>query len=302
MHDLSIICTMLVYTKMTKYKANIIYCIVGPTASGKTALSIKLAKKLGNAEIISADSRQVYKDLNLSTGKVTKEEMEGIPHHLIDICTPGDYFSVVKFTEMALEIIEDILKRGNTPIICGGTGFYIDSILYKYDLPDVKPNGKLRKLLKDKPVEEVYEYFLKLNYPEAIKIQGTEHSKNKHRLIRRIEVVNELGTFPELKKELRFNKNEYEIEILKTNVPRKELREKIYLRLIDRIKQGMIEEIKSVKEKYNLSDNYLNGLGLEFKWVNKYLNQEISKEEMIERLFIEICQYAKRQEAWFKRY
>lgn len=287
---------------MTSSKKKIIF-VIGPTASGKTALSIEIAKKYsGSAEIISADSRQVYRDLDLSTGKVTKEEMENIPHHLLDVVNPGEYFSVVDFTNIALKTIEEIFTRGNTPIICGGTGFYIDALLYKYELPEVKKNETLRKKLENKKVDKLYEYFEKINFSEAKKIDGTEHAKNKHRLLRRIEVVSELGYFPELKKSPRFDEEKYNVEIVQTHVNKDELKNKIYKRLIQRIDQGMIEEIKNAKTKYNLSDKYLEGLGLEFKWTNKFLNNQITKEEMIERLNLEICHYAKRQTVWFKRY
>jgi tRNA dimethylallyltransferase len=133
-----------------------IYFVIGPTSSGKTALSIDLAKKIGKAEIISADSRQVYRGFDLSSGKVTTEEMENIPHHLLDIVNPGEYFSAVDFTELAIKKIEEVISRGNTPIVCGGTGFYIDSLLYDYNLPDVKQNPELRTELESKDTPELF--------------------------------------------------------------------------------------------------------------------------------------------------
>ncbi len=291
-----------------------IFFIVGPTSSGKTALSIELAKKIGNTEIISADSRQIYRDLNISSGKVTKEETENIPHHMLDIVDPGEYFSVVDYTDMALQKIEEIYSRGNTPIICGGTGFYIDSLLYKYNLPETKKNENLRKVLETKNTQELFKilswklfnirnlkYFFK-NIKTIQKFSILEYKNNPHRLMRAIEIIDELGYIPELKKEKRFSDVEYEVEIISTKIDRKTLREKIYKRLLERLDSGMIDEIKSVKEKYNLSWDYLEKLGLEFKWVSKFLQKEISREEMIEKLFLDICHYAKRQESWFKRY
>jgi len=302
---------------MTLSKKKIVF-IIGPTASGKTSLSIEKAKKLVKdgsiAEIVSADSRQVYRDLDLSSGKVTNDEMENIPHHLLDVVDPGDYFSVVDYTDLALKTVDDIFSRGNIPIICGGTGFYIDSLLYKYNLPETKKNDRLRIELEYKYTPELYnilfkkllniknwKYFFK-NLRTLEKFSNSEYKNNPHRLMRAIEIVDELGYIPELKKEKRFPETEYDVEIISTNVDRQILREKIYKRLIERIDQGMVDEIKNVKEKYNLSWEYLEKLGLEFKWASKFLQNQISKEEMIEKLFLEICQYAKRQDSWFRRY
>lgn len=293
-----------------------IYFIIGPTSSGKTSLSIELAKKLKNAEIISADSRQVYRDLDISSGKVTEQEMENIPHHLLDVVNPGEYFSVVDFTKLALEKIEEIFQRKNIPIICGGTGFYIDSLLYDYNLPNAPINKNLRKSLETKNPKELFkileENFLN-NFSKKIKFflfgnktlekyKSKEFKNNKHRMIRAIEIVNFFGYLPEIQKVKRFPEDKYDVEIISTNFERKNLREKIYKRLIERIDAGMIAEIKNVKEKYDLSFKYLESLGLELKWVAKFLQKEISKDEMVENLNSEIYQYSKRQETWFKRY
>jgi tRNA dimethylallyltransferase len=291
-----------------------IYFVIGPTSSGKTALSIELAKKIGNAEIISADSRQIYRDFNLSSGKVTMEEMENISHHLLDIINPGQYFSAVDFTELALKKTEEIISRGNTPIVCGGTGFYIDSLLYDYHLPDVKQNPELRTKLESKDTPELYKilswklfYFSNLkfffkNLKTLSKFSDLEYRNNPHRLMRAIEIVSAIGHIPELQKEKRFSESEYRLEIINIKIDKEKLHEKIYKRLLERIESGMIEEIANVKEKYNLSFEYLEKLGLEFKWVARLLQNKISKEEMVQNLFTEICQYAKRQQTWFRRY
>lgn len=275
-----------------------IFFIVGPTASGKTSLSIELAKKIKDVEIVSADSRQIYRDFDLSSGKVTKREMEGISHHMLDIVDPGEYFSVVDYTDMALKVIRDIFSRKKTPIVVGGTGFYIDSLLYDYNLPDVKADEGLRKDLEKKDKEELFTILKSFDFNFAHKHDTDEFKNNKHRLVRAIEIATALGRVPELKKTLRF-KN---FEIIQTNLSRLELKEKINSRLKERLEQGMIEEIKNVKEKYNLDHKYLEGLGLEFKWVSKFLQGEISQEEMVLNLQKQIYQYARRQEAWFKRY
>lgn len=291
-----------------------IHFIIGPTSSGKTALSIELAKKIGNAEIISADSRQIYRDFNLSSGKVTADEMENIPHYMLDIVNPGEYFSMVDFVDLSLQTIGAIYERGNTPIICGGTGLYIDSLLFDYHLPDVKKNDRLRDELKTKSTEELFRILnKKLFQPKNLKyllrnigtyrkFSTTEYRSNPHRLMRAIEIVSVLGYIPKLKKIERFDKNIYDVEIINIKIERNILRDKIYKRLLERIDQGMIEEIRSVKDKYHLTYEYLEKLGLEFKWTAKYLQDKITKEEMVAGLYTEICQYAKRQDTWFRRY
>jgi tRNA dimethylallyltransferase len=293
-----------------------IYFVIGPTSSGKTALSIDLAKKLGHCEIISADSRQVYKDFDLSSGKVTEKEKEGIPHHLLDVVNPGQPFSVVDYTNLALEKIQETITRGNTPIVCGGTGFYIDSILYNYSLPNVSKNEPLRKKLEKKSTDELFKILkdkLLHNFLEKTKylffsnttlkkFRNPDHGKNKHRLIRAIEIVEEMGYIPELSKTKRFEDGKFEVHIVSTQVRREELKKKIFSRLLERLNLGMIEEIRGVKEKYGLSFEYLEKLGLEFKWVAKLLQNQITKEQLIENLNNEIYQYARRQETWFKRY
>jgi tRNA dimethylallyltransferase len=288
---------------MTSSAKKKVYFIIGPTGSGKTTLSIELAKKIKNSEIISADSRQIFRDFDLSSGKVTQEEMENIPHHMLSIINPGEYFSVVDFTNLATKIIEEIFERGNTPIVVGGTGFYIDSLLYKYNLPEVKSNFRLRKDLEEKSLEELFEFIKSKDpvYAEII-VDNFETRNNKHRMIRTVEIVESLGKFPQLNKEKRYDKDIFEVEIIKTNIERDNLREKVLKRIMVRLDAGMIEEIKNAKKKYNLSFEYLESLGLEFKWLSKFLKGDISKEEMIENLYTETCQYAKRQDTWFRRY
>lgn len=301
---------------ISKFPKQKIFFIIGPTASGKTSLSIKLAKEIGNAEVVSADSRQVYRDFDLSSGKVTKEEMENIPHHLLDVVNPGEYFSVVDFTNLALEKINEIYERKNIPIVCGGTGFYIDSLLFDYELPPVPVNQSLRNELANKKPDELFKIlknvylnsiFKKIKYvfidDEFLKkYSQPDFKKNKHRMSRVIEVVSHLGYLPKLEKKERFPKDNFDVEIISTNVDRETLKDKIYKRIIERLDAGMIEEINNAKEKYDLSFEYLQGLGLEFKWVAKYLQQKITKEEMIENLNKEIYQFARRQESWFRRY
>ncbi len=286
---------------MNKFKKQI-YFIVGPTSSGKTAMSIELAKKLGNCEIISADSRQIFKDFDLASGKVTDAEMKNVPHHLLSIIEPEQYFSVIDFANLALQTIEKIYERGNTPIICGGTGFYIDALLYNYNLPTIPNNEDLRLELSGKSVDELFE-ILKIKDREYFdKHNNLEYKNNKHRIIRAIEIATYLGKIPELKKTFRFSPDKYEIRFLQPEITREKLREKIYTRILTRLEQGMIEEVVVAKEKYCLSFEYLKSLGLEFKWIAKFLQNEVTKEEMIRGLYVETCQYAKRQDTWLKRY
>ncbi len=275
-----------------------IYIIVGPTASGKTALSIELAKKLGNAEIISADSRQIFRDFDLATGKVSEVEMGEIPHYMLDIIDPGKEFSVMDFTNLAVQKIEEIFSRGNIPIVCGGTGFYIDNLIYNYNLPSVAMDTILRAELEQKTVTELFKQLQEMDKAYARIVFEKQEQNNKVRLIRAIEIATKLGCVPKLKKVRRY-KN---VEFIFTNVGREELREKIHDRILTRLQQGMLDEIKSVQKKYNLSYDYLEKLGLEFKWAAKLFRNQITEEQFVENLSRETCQYARRQDTWFRRY
>ena len=171
---------------------NKILVIVGPTAGGKSALAVRLAKKL-NGEIISADSRQVYKGLNIGTGKITKKEMRGVPHHLLDIINPKKRFSAADFVRLGRKVIADIWARGRTPIICGGTGFYIDALLGKVPFPNVPPNTALRKRLAGKTAPELFTILKKWNSAWAKKIENNYSERhNPRRLIRAIEIAKSL--------------------------------------------------------------------------------------------------------------
>lgn len=264
--------------------------IVGPTASGKTSLSIKLAKQI-NGEIISADSRQIYKGLDLGTGKVTEKEMSGIKHYLLDVADPKEVFSVTDYVKLAEKAITEILNRGKTPIIVGGTGFYIQALVDGLILPEVPPNTELRKDLTKKSLSELQEILKKLDK----KRYDTIDKDNPHRLIRAIEIANALGKVPTLKTEPK-----YDPTFLGISIPTNELRKKIHARLISRIESGMIDEVKSLHEK-GLSWKRMEDLGLEYRYIARFLQNKITKEEMLTELETAICQYAKRQMTWFKR-
>lgn len=268
--------------------------IVGPTAVGKSDFAVKYALE-HNGEIISADSRQVYKDLNIGTGKITKEEMKGVPHHLLDIANPNNIFNVEKFRELAKIAIEDISSREKLPIICGGTGFYIDSLIKNISYPNVPHNEKLRAKLKDKKTEDILDILKKLD-PNYTKKLNNSEKNNKQRLIRSIEIASKLGKIPSLKKD----KSPYEVRWIGLKLPFSTLKQRIHNRLIKRIESGMIEEV-DILNKNGLSFQRMEELGLEYRYISRYLNNKISKTEMLRQLELEICKYSKRQMVWFKK-
>lgn len=269
-----------------------IIVIAGPTSSGKTAYSIKLAKKI-NGEIISADSRQVYKGINLLSGKVTKKEMGKIQHYMLDVADPKRAYSVVKYQKDATKAINAILKKGKVPIICGGTGFYIDALVYNRIMPEVKPNNLLRKKLEKLSTTELFNMLKKLDKNRAITID----KKNPVRIIRAIEIATVLGKVPKLSE----SKSPYEIEWIIIDQDDAVLKEKIEKRLRDRIKSGMLREAKKLHQN-GVSFKRMEKLGLECRESSLYLQGKISKKELIENLNSQIWKYAKRQRVWFKKY
>lgn len=268
-----------------------IVAIVGPTASGKSALAVEIARVLGG-EIISADSRQVYKGLDIGTGKVTKKEMRGVPHHLIDIVSPKRTMSVVEYERLATRAIRDIQKRGKVPIICGGTGLYIDAVLTSASFPQVSPNKKLRTELERLSVEDL---FKKIQMLDPIRAK-TIDPKNPRRLIRAIEIATSLGKVPELKP----TTEKYNTLYIGIDLPKEELWERIHKRLLARIRYGMVAEARRLHEK-GLSWKRMGALGLEYRFLAQFLQNKISKEEMIQQLETASRQYAKRQMIWFRK-
>src|SRR3989339_1045726 len=217
-----------------------ILVILGPTASGKSSLAVKLAKK-NNGEIISADSRQVYRNLDIGTGKITQKEMSGVPHHLIDIANPKHKFTVTEYQKLAIYAMAEIIKRGKTPIICGGTGFYIDAITKGVVFPKVPPNLKLRKILEKKSTEQLLKILKKLDPTRAKNID----SKNKVRLIRAIEIAKALGKIPK-KTEARLPFKFIKIGLY---LPPDKLKKKIEKRLLIRKKMGMLGETRKLHKQ-----------------------------------------------------
>jgi tRNA dimethylallyltransferase len=264
--------------------------IIGPTASGKSDLAVKLAHKF-NGEVISADSRQVYKGLNIGTGKTTKKEMLGIPHHLLNVVDPKKQFSVAQYKTLAKEKLQyiDILKK--LPIIVGGTGFYIDSLTQNTTLPEVPANKKLREKLSKKSAEALFKILTKKDPVRA----ATIDQHNKVRLIRALEIIEVLGKVPPLRK----GSAGLAENFIYIGLKPKDLEKKIQTRLEKRL-EGMIREAK-VLHKNDLSYKRMHELGLEYRFLAMYLKGEISKKEMVEKLNIAIHQYARRQMTWFKR-
>ena len=264
--------------------------IVGATTSGKTALSLSCAKKY-NGEIISADSRQVYRQLNETTCKVTNEEMMDIPHYMIDIANPGERFTVYDFREQALSHINDILSRRKLPIIAGGTGFYIDSLLYTNTIANVPINPEYRELLAKKDIHQLQEE-LKKHSPD---LYERIDSHNPRRLIRSLEIIKELGELPKLNKQPRFQHT-----IIGIKVSRQVLRKRIENRLEKRF-PTMVKEIEELLNN-GVSGKWFNEMGLECRHISRMILNRKSEKETKDNLIRAIFAYAKRQETWWKRY
>jgi tRNA dimethylallyltransferase len=274
---------------------NKILVIVGQTTVGKSDLAVYLAKKF-NGEVISADSRQVYKGLNIATGKITKKEMRGVKHHLLDICSPKKVFNVSDFKKLAEKSIDDILERNKLPIICGGTGFYIDAVVKNQILPEVKPNLKLRQRLEKLTTKKLFATLLKLDKARARNID----KNNRVRLIRAIEIAKTIGKVPKIKQE----NNKYQFLQIGIKIDKEILKKKIEKRTILRIKKGMINEARKLHQN-GLSFKRMRELGLEYRFLADFLQNTKQTKEDKQKLILDIekadLDYAKRQLTWFKR-
>lgn len=265
--------------------------ILGPTACGKSSLGVALAKKYGG-EIVSADSRQVYRGLDLGTGKITLEEMEGVPHHLLDVAEPGEPFSVARFQPMAYEAIDSILARGRLPFLVGGTGLYVRSVAEGYVFHEAPPDPALREELEVLPIEALR---------DRLTAQGVELDEdcfhNRPRLVRLIEKLQN-GEDPHTEAERR---PRYDVLTLGVSYPRETVCHRIDQRLVARLEAGMVEEVAQLRET-GVSDAFLEGLGLEYRYILHYLIGAIPTEEaLIEELGRAIKRFAKRQVSWFKK-
>lgn len=278
--------------KMMSHKNNRVIAVVGATASGKSAYAVKLAKEV-DGEIISADSRLVYKGMNIGTAKPTFEEMQEIPHYMIDIVEPEFNYSAGLYAKQAKEFIKDIISRGKTPIIAGGTGLYFRILLENYDLPDVEPDYKLREDLSKLPYEDLYNILYDL---DKSALDGVEKN-DKKKLIRYIEIVKLTGL--PLHKARGIKDNEFEVEWIGLNFPREELYARINRRVDLMIESGLIDETKYLLEKHGRIPNITDTIG--YKEMIAYLDGEMSLEDAKDKLKQNTRNYAKRQLTWFRK-
>lgn len=277
---------------MTKPK---IIAVVGPTASGKTALAVWLAKRIQaeacGAEIISADSRQVYKSLNIGTGKVTRREMAGVPHYLLDVASPKKQFSVDDFVRLAKKAHSTILKNGNVAIVVGGTGLYVDMFLGRMSYPEVPPNPALRARLEKYSAVALLAQLKKLDPKRAASIEP----HNKRRIIRAIEIAKKLGKTPPPTPH-----SPYDVLWLGLNPGQKKLHHNIHKRLVSRMRAGMVGEAKRLHAQ-GLSYVRMEELGLEYRYLAHYLQKHLTHKELGASIEHGNRNYAKRQMRWFKR-
>lgn len=276
-----------------------ILILTGPTAVGKTKLSIELAKKL-NAEIISADSMQIYKYMDIGSAKVTEEEMEGIPHHLIDIIEPDVLFSVSEFKDQAEAVIEDIHKRGKLPIITGGTGLYLNSLIYDMNFGEVESNIEVREeleqLLEEKGSEYLYEILKSYSMEAAERI----HPNNTKRVIRAIEIFKSGGSIGDFSNDLKLNEK-FDAKIVVLNRDRKLLYDRINMRVDLMFENGLIDEVKRLYNMgYTKEMPSMQGIG--YKEVIDFFDDKIDLKTSKELIKQGTRRYAKRQLTWFKRY
>ena len=262
--------------------------VVGTTASGKSSLGIELALHYGS-EIVSADSRQVYRHLDLGTGKVTPEETQGIPHHLIDVLDLNQPFSMAEFQTLAYDSIDGIISRGKLPFLVGGTGLYTRSVVEGYELVDAPPNDELRAALADKSADELRHILRGYN------VTDLAPDVSERRMIRMIEKLS-AGFSAENE-----NKPRYDVLQLGITFERDVLYRRILERLDARIEQGMVEEVEHIM-RLGATPEFLEGLGLEYRYTYRYLAGKYSSfDEYRDELYREICHFAKRQVTWFKK-
>ncbi|MCH8987141.1 tRNA (adenosine(37)-N6)-dimethylallyltransferase MiaA [Patescibacteria group bacterium] len=274
---------------------NSLIVVVGPTASGKSDLGVQLAKKF-NGEIISADSRQVYKGLDIGSGKITKKEMMGVPHHLLDVALPRRTFTVSQYQKLAAKAIDSIHKRGKLPLLVGGSPFYVYAFIDGLAIPEVKPNAKFRKELEKLSVDKLYKKLQKLDPQRARTIE----SKNPRRLIRALEIIHSSGK-PVPKLEYH---SPYDTLMIGIKKSPEELKILIAKRLEKRLKQGMIAEVKKLHDPpagRGVSWKRLEEFGLEYTYIAQYLQNKISKQEMANSIQKQSERFARRQMTWFKK-
>lgn len=271
---------------------NRVIAVVGATASGKTSYAIELAKKI-NGEIISADSRLVYKGMDIGTAKPTIDEMQEIPHYMIDVVEPEYNYSVGLYVKEAKKHITDIISRGKVPIVVGGTGLYFRVLLENYDLPDVKPDYELRKELSSYSYEELLEMLTKLDEKAANSVEKND----KKKLIRYIEIIKLAGKPLDLVRGVK--EKEFNVEWVGLNFPREILYDRINKRVDLMIEQGLIDETKKLLQKHGRISNITDTIG--YREVLSYLDVELSLDEAKDKLKQNTRNYAKRQLTWFRK-
>ncbi len=264
-----------------------IVAVMGTNASGKSGLGIELAARYGG-EVVSADSRQVFRGLDLGSGKVTPKETKGVPHHLIDVCAPGEFFSMADFQHLAYAAIDDILARGKLPFLVGGTGLYVDAVIDGYELSEIEPDLELRAHLETFETPALYD-MLKEKLPDT-----DIDPKNRNRVMRALERLAADDYHP--------GRHTPRYEVLKLGVtwPREILKQRIDERLERRLNQGMIDEVKGLMDA-GVSVEFLKKLGLEYRYLTEYLLGEWTYDQMIDELSRAIKRFAKRQMTWFRR-
>jgi tRNA dimethylallyltransferase len=302
---------------------NKILVILGPTSSGKSDIAIKLAKKF-SGEIISADSRQIFLGMDIGTGKIPRDKKpsfgesrlsrevggkslalkehgiyfsHGIPHHMIDIVSPQTSYNVAKFKRQAEKIISKIIRRGKLPIICGGTGFWIQAVVDDINFPEVKPDWELRKKMEKYSTNKLFVMLKKLDSHRAKNID----QKNKVRLIRAIEICKTIGQVPRISNaEQKKSKDEHQFLQIGIKLSKEELNKNIKKRLKQRFTQGMVVEVKKMR-KQGLTWKRIRSFGLGYYWIPLYLQDKLSEEDLFEKVYQAERNYAKRQMTWFKR-
>lgn len=266
--------------------------ILGPTASGKSELAVKLAKKF-KGEIVSADSRQVYKRMDIGTGKITKKEMRGIPHYLLDVASPKRRFTVVQYRRLTIIAINKILKKDRVPILCGGAGFYIQAVVDGIVIPEVKPDWRLRSNLERKSTQQLFNLLKSLDSKRAKTIE----QKNRRRLIRALEIIIKTKKpVPSLKQ----RPLPYPVLMIGIKRGKKEFKKLIKGRFLKWLNRGLIKEVKDLK-KSGLSWRKIEDFGIHYRVLAQYLQKKINYKEMIENSLKELQNYAKRQMTWFKK-
>jgi len=281
-----------------KYGADMqkVLVIVGPTASGKSALGVKLARRF-KGEVISADSRQVYRGLNIGTGKITRSEMRGVPHHLLDVASPKRRFSAGRYVRLGRRAIATIAKRGALPIVVGGTGFYIDALLGRIQLPDVPPDPAFRKRLERKSAPQLFAMLKKLDPARARAMSSSSERNNKARLVRALEISHAAGSVPKFRTRRVLN---FDVFWLGIKPHDRVLRSRINARLRTRLTQGLVAEARRLHTA-GLSYKRMRELGLEYRSLARYLQGEIDRVQLERELRSDIWRYARKQLGYWRR-